>query len=284
MRRFERPLTAEITSNLVGLAPRNGTVSDPFIKTRASGDSCGVEQSAAAVLSETHVVDRPSEVPPSGVRASTPFAPELEPKRRRPGTYDRRKTTEERRAEQRMALIDAAARVFARDGFADASVAAIIDYADMSRGTFYRNFRDLSDVFLATRQAAADLAYERVRSAALVESDPASRLRAGIRAFLEQIAEHGDLARVFLREAPADGRAHERLYRDTIDRFAGLWRESLVEAKRRGVVREVAEDNMIYAVLHGIAGMAVRYVENYDEAHAIDIEPVLVEMCRRVFR
>ena len=118
-----------------------------------------------------------SDIPPSGVHpyegplSSPPLA------RRGPGTYDRHKTADERRAEQRRMLISAAARVFARDGFAEASVASILAHTNLSRGTFYRHFRDLSDVFLATRQTAADLAFERVTQQVAQEAHPFERVR-----------------------------------------------------------------------------------------------------------
>ena len=93
-----------------------------------------------------------------------------------PGTYDRQKSPEERRDEQRRRLILAAARVFSRDGFAGASVASILEVSGLSRGTFYRHFEDLPDVFIAVRRAAAELAYEVVSTSVRRESEPVGRL------------------------------------------------------------------------------------------------------------
>lgn len=209
----------------------------------------------------------------------------LEPTvRRGPGRYDRRKGTDERHREQRDALVGAAAHVFARDGFAHASVAAIADYAQLSRGTFYRHFRDLSDIFLAVRRSAVALAYERVSARVAAEIDPLERLRSGLRAWLELLAEHGDLARVFLREAPAEGRAHERLHREALDRFVGLVQEGLTAAHRQGFVKKVPSEPMVRAVLLAIEGMAIHYLETYEESRAVESEPVLLRLCIRAFR
>jgi AcrR family transcriptional regulator len=53
------------------------------------------------------------------------------------------------RAETRRELLDAAARVFAREGFHAASVEAVSEEAGFSRGALYSNFNDKEDLFLA---------------------------------------------------------------------------------------------------------------------------------------
>jgi AcrR family transcriptional regulator len=222
-----------------------------------------------------------NDIPPSGLhpRQGPLSSPPLT--RRGPGTYDRHKTADERRAEQRRMLIGAAARVFARDGFAEASVASILAHTNLSRGTFYRHFRDLSDVFLATRQAAADLAFERVHRRVAEEAHPFERVRGALCAFFDLIAEEGDLARVFLREAPHYGSQHEKLHRDTIERFASLFRDGLKDACELKLIEQMPADNMIYAIVHGNVGMARQYLDSYNEARASEAVPVLLDLCRR---
>jgi AcrR family transcriptional regulator len=53
------------------------------------------------------------------------------------------------RAETRRELLDAAERVFARQGFHAASVEAVSEEAGFSRGALYSNFKDKEDLFLA---------------------------------------------------------------------------------------------------------------------------------------
>ena len=254
-----------------------------FIKTAWSSDSRHMNaMGSAAVVQEAWSGNSPSEVPPSGIHSSDSLMAPLLP-RRGPGTYDRHKTADERRSEQRRALIIAAARVFARDGFAEASVASILSHTNLSRGTFYRHFRDLSDVFLATRQSAADLAFERVRERMEREREPLEQTRAALLGFFELIAEEGDLARVFLREAPHYGSSHEKLHRETIERFVELFRKGLADAKAHGLIEVLPSDSMIYAVVHGIVGMARQYLDSYNEAKSAEAVPVLLDLCRRAF-
>ncbi len=60
-----------------------------------------------------------------------------------------RLTREESRARTRARLLETAAAVFAQRGFYGASVEEIAERAGFSRGAFYSNFEDKSDLFLA---------------------------------------------------------------------------------------------------------------------------------------
>jgi AcrR family transcriptional regulator len=60
-----------------------------------------------------------------------------------------RLTRDESRARTRARLLESAAAVFAQRGFYGASVEEIAERAGFSRGAFYSNFEDKSDLFLA---------------------------------------------------------------------------------------------------------------------------------------
>ena len=61
----------------------------------------------------------------------------------------KRLTREESRAQTKARLLESAAAVFAERGFYGASVEEISERAGFSRGAFYSNFEDKSDLFLA---------------------------------------------------------------------------------------------------------------------------------------
>src|ERR1700716_3855888 len=60
----------------------------------------------------------------------------------------RRLTREERQAQTRQELLDAAARVFVKRGFTGASVEEISAEAGYTRGAFYSNFRSKNELFV----------------------------------------------------------------------------------------------------------------------------------------
>lgn len=77
---------------------------------------------------------------------------------------DLRLTRDEKRAQTRDALIDAAARVFARQGFHGASLDEIADAAGFSKGAIYSNFDSKEDLFLQVLDH-----HDRQQQAALAE-------------------------------------------------------------------------------------------------------------------
>ena len=221
--------------------------------------------------------------PPVAEVRRLPLPPAVPRARRGPGKYDRRISTAERRKLQHEHLLDAAARVFARDGFARATVASILDESGLSRGTFYRHFDDLDDVLLAVRERAATLLCKAIEDKVAQESDPATMLCAGVTAFLAFIGQYGDLLRVLRRESRRCT-VHERVRQDAEARFTNLLRKGLQRAADEGSIAKMPDDTTIYALIMAIQGVGLRYIEAQQDAKAIEAAPALVELCFRALR
>src|SRR6266704_6476696 len=88
-----------------------------------------------------------------------------EPKPPRP----RRLRRDERRQLTRAQLLDAAERVFAREGLRGASVAGIAEEAGYSHGAIYSNFDGKEDLFLVLVEERIDARLARVYEAADAE-------------------------------------------------------------------------------------------------------------------
>ena len=130
---------------------------------------------------------------------------------------------------QRRRLFEAAADVFARVGYADASAEAISREAGMSKATFYEHFANKEECILALFDEAATEVM-RAMSAASDDEGHASyeeRVAAGVRAFLETLASYPTSAQTLLVQIIGAGpRAAAR--RDAIlDAFAeSLYRDN----------------------------------------------------------
>jgi AcrR family transcriptional regulator len=81
----------------------------------------------------------------------------------------RRLTRAERRAQTREELLEAAARVFARKGYAGASVDDIAEEAGFTVGALYSNFASKQDLFLAAFERHCDQDLAQVQ--ALLDAD-----------------------------------------------------------------------------------------------------------------
>src|SRR3712207_5548333 len=80
------------------------------------------------------------------------------------------------RAETREALLDAAARVFACQGFHGTSVEAISDAAGFSRGALYSNFKSKEELFLALYEERIQRRRRELREVIQRAGDPAAGL------------------------------------------------------------------------------------------------------------
>src|SRR5688572_23145096 len=80
------------------------------------------------------------------------------------------------RAQTRRDLLDAAARVFARQGFHGASAEAVAEEAGFSRGALYSNFKSKEDLFLALWEERIERRRRELREAMRGADGPAARL------------------------------------------------------------------------------------------------------------
>src|SRR5580658_10228506 len=122
-----------------------------------------------------------------------------EPQTRKPGTSSWQWG---RTAQTQRALLDAARDVFTRQGFAEASIADVVERAGSSVGSLYHHFGGKSELFLALWQEH-QMAHEAAASEAVAQAkkdgvaDPTELFCAGARAFLEGSWQRRDLAMLF---------------------------------------------------------------------------------------
>jgi AcrR family transcriptional regulator len=201
-----------------------------------------------------------------------------------PGSYDRQRSAEERRADQRMRLLMAATEVFASEGYAKASVDAIVERARMSRRTYYEHFSDLSDALLQVFEFAAGSLLQRVEEATRNKADPAEQLEAGIRAYLSVFQEHADIARVIHREIRAAGPKHALRHELVLLRFTNLISRGVTEAYARGIASRAPDETTVYALVSGLEAVGMRYVDRGEESRIMEALPVLVDLVLRAFK
>jgi AcrR family transcriptional regulator len=138
------------------------------------------------------------------------------------------------KAIQRERLLAAMTGAVTASGYNTLTVQSVLVRAGISRPTFYEQFVDKEDCFLAAFDAAAAQMRTRVE-AAVAEAGPdwRDRLRSGIAALLRFIADEPEAARVVIVEARASSPAGLRRRDELLDHFAAcidaLVREDLDE-------------------------------------------------------
>ncbi|RPH64949.1 MAG: TetR/AcrR family transcriptional regulator, partial [Burkholderiales bacterium] len=110
-----------------------------------------------------------------------------------------------RRAHNRLQqVLDEAAHVFARRGFAAASVRDIVQPIGMQPGSLYYHFPTKEDLLVAVYREGVRRLSATVDQATGVECEPWKRLEAACVAHLEALLDRTDYSQVVIRVRPGD--------------------------------------------------------------------------------
>jgi AcrR family transcriptional regulator len=181
---------------------------------------------------------------------------------------------------QRRRLFGAAASVFARVGYAEASAEAISREAGMSKATFYEHFANKEECILALFDEAAT----EVRRAMAAASDAEGyasyeqRVAAGVHAFLRTLAVYPESAQTLLVEIIGAGpRAAAR--RDAIlEAFAdALYRDNHRAAPQYGAPTLASRDDA-FAIIGASVELVSRSLRTGRPADVLALAPVITRL------
>src|ERR687893_1265310 len=182
-----------------------------------------------------------------------------------------------RQDRQRRRLFAAAATVFARAGYADATAEAIAREAGMSKATFYEHFDNKEDCVVALHDAATAAVLDAMRRTGLEHTGPdaAGRIRAVIHTFLEVLAAFPDEAQTLLVEIIGAGpRAMERRDHGFAEYAAYVDAVNHEDAERYGIPR-LASPHDAYAIVGAVVELASRQIRTGEPEDVRDLEPVV---------
>jgi len=187
---------------------------------------------------------------------------------------------ERAKQERRRQIIAAAKAVFAEAGYHGASIHAIIERAQIARGTFYLYFESKSAVFDSILdQALADL---RVRIKRIIVDDPAApapqvQLRAQVIETLQYIVSDRPLATMLLSAGHTpDAEASERL-----DQFFAEVRDLLKRAVETGVeigLLRPCHPELAAAAMLGMIRGVIELIVRQGAATPANVDEIVSEM------
>jgi len=173
-------------------------------------------------------------------------------------------------------LLEAARRVFERDGYHAATVSAIVQAAGLSQGAFYLYFADKKAVFAALQAEMATLLRRRIYWATRDVPDPRLRLAAGLRSYFEFYAEYAQWNRRLLTEGlgidPGFEERQAVLNRTLADAFAPTFHEL-----------GIRDHALAGFALIGMAGQLAYWNQFPSEGQSIKDVETLSQTCARFF-
>src|SRR4051794_35461030 len=121
---------------------------------------------------------------------------------------------------QRARLLEGMTRAVSEKGYAAATVADAVRHARVSRGTFYAVFPSKEACFLEAFRHGVEVLHARVSAAARAAGDWRGELEAGLRVYLDTLADEPLFARTYLMEIQAAGPAGQLARDDALRGFA----------------------------------------------------------------
>jgi AcrR family transcriptional regulator len=177
---------------------------------------------------------------------------------------------------QRRRLLAAAAGIFARAGYAEASAEAVSRAAGMSKATFYEHFSNKEECILALWDDMAERALQAlVQAARAAGTDHRERHRAGVRAILEIVQDEPDMAHAVLVDMVGAGpRAAER--RDTaLNAFADVMYNETARAAARSGSPAYASPDDAFAIVGATFELVARHLRTGHPEQLLDLEPLI---------
>jgi len=182
----------------------------------------------------------------------------------------KRRTQVERSTATRSALVAAARRLFAADGYAAVGTEAIVRAAGVTRGALYHQFADKTELFAAVVDEVEADVVERL--AAHVGADPAARtdplrtLERGIDGWLDA-STRPEVVRIVLLDAPGV-LGWERLRRSGLQHGVGFVEATLQEFMDAGALSPQPVRPLAHLVVSAVDEAALYVAQSPDPAAA----------------
>ncbi|HEY0343224.1 MAG TPA: TetR/AcrR family transcriptional regulator [Solirubrobacteraceae bacterium] len=177
---------------------------------------------------------------------------------------------------QKQRLFDAAATVFSRVGYADASAEAISREAGMSKATFYEHFANKEECLVALFEHVSETVLEALVDAARgAGREYQDRHRAGLRAFLEIAEASPSMAQAIIVETVGAGPRVAELRDRALNTIAQvMYAETARGAERTGAPAFASADEA-FAIVGAAFELVSRQLRTGQPASLLDLEPIV---------
>jgi AcrR family transcriptional regulator len=190
-------------------------------------------------------------------------------------------------ASQRARMLDAVTRAVAHKGYARVTVGDVVSEAGVSRRTFYEQFKDKEDCFLAAYATGTEALVEEMVEASLAVSPDADWrevLQVAIDSYVGGLAADPEFARTFLVDVLGAGHAAVELrvqvYEQFVQQYVILARRAAHQEPELGAVPEV----YLRALVGGIGELVQQHLLTKDAKTLPELAPILVQLVTAVIQ
>ena len=171
----------------------------------------------------------------------------------------------EQSAATRQKLLKVARKLFAARGYADASIAELVERAKVTRGALYHHFESKQDVFRGVYEDVQRELTDKIYTAAMAEPKVEKHLEIGAQVFLDGCLER-DIQRIMLLDAPSV--LGWDYWHEIDEKYSlGLLKDALKAGMKQGYFERQPVDPLAQALL-GALNEAGLYIARADDSEA----------------
>jgi AcrR family transcriptional regulator len=187
-------------------------------------------------------------------------------------------------ASQRPRMLEAITWAVSEKGYARVSVADVVRMAGVSRRTFYEQFNDKEDCFLAACETGMGLITADILEAlgGLPPGDWRTRARVALDTYTSALAADPRFARTFLIDVLGAGPTAVKLRQQAYDRFLEQWKALSALAAEEEPELEPVPDLILRALIGGITELLQHQILTEGAETLADMAPTLAELAERV--
>jgi TetR/AcrR family fatty acid metabolism transcriptional regulator len=149
------------------------------------------------------------------------------------------------------AILRAAIKVFAQNGFFNSKVADVAKEAGVADGTVYLYFKNKDDILVSIFNHVTEQALERGRVTLGEIEDPVEKLKRIVESHLEMYARDRDLAVVFQVELRSSTKFMEQFSATKVTDYLDVISNVIAEGQKRGVFRKDLNAKLTAKILFG---------------------------------
>lgn len=184
-------------------------------------------------------------------------------------------------------ILTAAIKVFAEQGFHQATISQVARQAGVADGTIYLYFKNKADILSSFFSYRTRLVFDRFREAVDKAENAEAKLKVLISMHLSEFQRDRDMAVVFQREALLARCVDEEVIRETTRMYMDILEDILRQGQTEGTVRQHLHIGLVKRFILGAVNEVINtwvVTGGTGDGELVNMAEPLVDLCLRGIR
>lgn len=149
-------------------------------------------------------------------------------------------------------ILDAATKIFAKEGYDNASVDEIALQANVAKGTFYYYFKSKEDLFISLVSSGTDKLSDSMTAAASEYTNPIDKISTIVESQYEFFSKNKDLCRVLLSEIWRFESKWKQKYAPKRDKYIFAMEQAIIQGQNDNVFNKNLDPKLASIAIFGL--------------------------------